>query len=575
MCSRKAREILDTDEDGLEYLQDKCGIFGCIANGEWPTNLDVAHIICLGLVGLQHRGQESAGIITCKWTHEPLSVHRGIGLVSQVFNEPIMMTLKGNLGIGHTRYSTMGGADNVGLVQPFMVHTSYGTIAVAHNGELVNSNRLRERILANGVGLSTGSDSELITQALSMEPPEQFKQDYINNKFKMMNVQGGQTVNGHNGHDLEDALTVNHSSPYATRLSEKESNFVARILHLMSLTPLSYSLVILYDECIYAIRDPFGNRPLCIGALVPPNTAHGVENLNINNVDGWVISSESCSFPSVCAQIFRDVMPGEIVKLEKYKMPRTLAMVTRPDNAPPAFCIFEYVYFARPDSMFEGQMVYSVRQTCGRQLAIEAPVTQSDGNMSDFIVAAVPESAIPAALGYALESKLPYVEVFCRNRYVGRSFIQPSMRLRRLAVAKKFGPLAQNFAGKSIILIDDSIVRGTTIGQLIRLLKDAGAKEVHIRIASPALHFPCYMGINIPTKEELIANHLKADQLAQQLGAASLVYLSVDGLKKSVQTSIKDKIIKKNANVSEEQLRNQVGHCTACLTGQYPVKLNF
>ncbi|UXI15756.1 cyclin-dependent kinase inhibitor 1-like [Sarcoptes scabiei] len=591
------------DDDGLEYLQDKCGLFACIANGDWPTNLDVAHIICLGLVGLQHRGQESAGIITCKWTHEPLAVHRGLGLVSQIFNESTMMSLKGNLGIGHTRYSTMGGADSVQLVQPFLVHTSYGTIAVAHNGELVNSNRLREKILANGVGLTTGSDSELITQALSMEPPEQFHEDYINamcaeQDFNHLSINGhrrdqnGDSDNSIKHDDDKDDDDVGgrnnylqrlkvkkrnqsfHHSPYAKQISRKEESFVARILHLMSLTPLSYSLVILHDECIYAVRDPFGNRPLCLGALVPPNTPlDGIESFN--DVDGWVVSSESCSFPSVCARIYRDVMPGEIVKLEQYKPPKTLAVVPRPDSSPPAFCIFEYVYFARPDSMMEGQMVYTVRQKCGRQLAIEAPVVRSNCQTSDLIVAAVPESAIPAALGYAQETRLPYVEVFCKNRYVGRSFIQPSMRLRRLAVAKKFGPLSINFIGKSIILIDDSIVRGTTIGQLIRLLKDAGAKEVHIRIASPALHFPCYMGINIPTKEELIANHLQAEKLAQQLGAESLVYLSVDGLKKSVQTGIKEELLRTNKKLTDEQLRNQVGHCTACLTGQYPVKLNF
>ncbi|XP_075588046.1 amidophosphoribosyltransferase-like isoform X2 [Dermatophagoides farinae] len=505
-----------------------------------------------------------------------------------------MMSLKGNLGIGHTRYSTMGGADNVQLVQPFMVHTSYGTIAVAHNGELVNSNRLRERILANGVGLSTGSDSELITQALSMEPPEQFKQEYLMLRYKMPNRMSSPQISMTNGHSEHhhnpisvdpnsDTESIDSKSMYPSKFatqfshdSDKEANFVARILHLMSLTPLSYSLTILFDECIYAIRDPFGNRPLCLGALVPPNTPLGKME-NFDNVDGWVVSSESCSFPSVCARIVRDVMPGEIVKLEQHKPPQTLAIVPRPDNAPPAFCIFEYVYFARPDSMMEGQMVYSVRRKCGQQLAIEAPVVRASNDNSDLIVAAVPESSIPAALGYSQEAKLPYIEVFCKNRYVGRSFIQPSMRLRRLAVAKKFGPLSLNFIGKSIILIDDSIVRGTTIGQLIRLLKDAGAKEVHIRIASPALHFPCYMGINIPTKEELIANHFQADQLAQQVGAASLVYLSVDGLRKSVQTGIKEHIIMNNPNktVSKEELRNQIGHCTACLTGQYPVKLSF
>lgn len=336
----------------------------------------------------------------------------------------------------------------------------------------------------------------------------------------------------------------------------------------MSLTPLSYSLVIMYDEAIYAVRDPFGNRPLCLGALVAQSALDASRPPpGASAVDGWVVSSESCSFPSVSARLLRDVEPGEIVKLERGKAPRTLAIVPRPDlESPPAFCIFEYVYFARPDSWMEGQMVYAVRQRCGRQLAIEAPVEAPSD--SELIVAPVPESSIPAALGFSLEANLPYMEVFCKNRYVGRTFIQPSMRLRRLGVAKKFGPLTANFQGKSIVLIDDSIVRGTTIGQLIRLLKEAGAKAVHIRIASPALHFPCYMGINIPTKEELIANHLGPDQLAQTLGADSLKYLSVEGLKKSVASGAKEALLEQR-EMTEDELKEKVGHCTACLTGEW------
>lgn len=398
----------------------------------------------------------------------------------------------------------------------------------------------------------------------------------------------------------------------------EENNITSRLLYLMSLTPISYSLIVMYNECLYATRDSYGNRPLTIGMLVPPPNAGDIGSMPfsvVNNcfVEGWCISSESCPFPSVHAKLQRDVEPGEIIKFERNKMPKTLAIMPRPAFAEsPAFCIFEYVYFARPDSILERQTVYAVRKRCGVRLAKEWPF---EGDIGNALVAPVPESSIPAALGYSQESGIPYVEVFCKNRYVGRTFIQPSTRLRRLGVAKKFGPLTENFAGKSIVLIDDSIVRGTTIGQLVRLLREAGAKEVHIRIASPPLHYPCYMGINIPTKEELIANLLSAEQLALTLGAASLKYLSVAGLRETVESNIVDQLradksrltmpqvgncrpnelsaqlhattsvpspdtpmdgtnVSSPGELSQEEVRAKVGHCDACLTGKYPVELD-
>lgn len=553
-------------------LGEKCGVFGCITNGDWPTNLDCAHIICLGLIGLQHRGQEAAGIVTCKYATEPFSVHRGMGLVSQIFNEPIMLSLKGNLGIGHTRYSTMGGADSVSLAQPFVVHTSYGTIAVAHNGELVNSAPLRQKILENGVGLSTGSDSELITQCLSMPPPDQFKKEPVSIVITDEDVGSNGELNNKGINNLNNGVNgtkrkAKKKNSLLNDVERSEEEILSRLKHFVSLTPLSYSLIVMYNECLYALRDPFGNRPLSLGMLVPPTDRNTRVSKDIQRAEGWVVSSESCSFPSICATLFRDVEPGEIVKLERNKEPKSLCIIPRPANHDyPAFCIFEYVYFAKADSIIESQMVYSVRVSCGRQLAREAPIVYDPSK--EYIVSPVPESSNPAALGFALESGVPFVEVFCKNRYVGRTFIQPSTRLRRLGVAKKFGPLVENFKGKSIILIDDSIVRGTTIGQLVRLLKDAGADDVHIRIASPPLHYPCYMGINIPTAEELIANHLNAEQLANSLGAASLKYLSVEGLKLSVQRGIRERQQSTNVN-------KPIGHCVACLTGEYPVALDF
>ncbi|XP_033232452.1 amidophosphoribosyltransferase [Drosophila pseudoobscura] len=497
----------------LTGLTHECGVFGAIACGDWPTQIDIAHVICLGLVALQHRGQESAGIATSEGKSSTnFNVHKGMGMISTLFNDDSMKKLRGNLGIGHTRYSTAGGSGVVNC-QPFVVHTAHGAMALAHNGELVNNESLRREVLARGVGLSTHSDSELIAQSLCCAPED---------------------------------------------VSELDGpNWPARIRHFMMLAPLSYSLVIMLKDKIYAVRDTYGNRPLCIGKIVPINAGHG--NSSETPADGWVVSSESCGFLSIGARYVREVEPGEIVELTRSGY-RTVDIVERPDFKRMAFCIFEYVYFARGDSIFEGQMVYSVRMQCGRQLWREAPV-EAD------IVSSVPESGTAASHGYARESGLEFAEVLCRNRYVGRTFIQPSTRLRQLGVAKKFGALSENVAGKRLVLIDDSIVRGNTIGPIIKLLRDAGAREVHIRIASPPLQYPCYMGINIPTREELIANKLNADQLARHVGADSLAYLSVAGLVQAVQLK------QQSADIGDGDGKGKgkaMGHCTACLTGEYP-----
>ncbi|XP_069487704.1 amidophosphoribosyltransferase isoform X2 [Ambystoma mexicanum] len=431
-------------------IGEECGVFGCIAAGEWPTQLDVPHVIALGLVGLQHRGQESAGMVSSDGETTPT----------------------------------------------FKMH----------------------KLMRHGVGLSTGSDSELITQLLAFTPP-----------------------------------TEDDDTP----------DWIARIKNLMNETPTSYSLLIMYNDVIYGVRDPFGNRPLCIGRLV----ALDAKGKKIAETEGWVVSSESCSFLSIGAQYYREVMPGEIVKISKHGV-QTLDIVPRSGGGSPAFCIFEYVYFSRPDSIFEGQMVYSVRRRCGHQLAIEAPV-EAD------LVSTVPESATPAALGYAEKCGLQYVEVLCKNRYVGRTFIQPNMRLRQLGVAKKFGVLSDNFAGKRVVLVDDSIVRGNTIAPIIKLLRDSGAKEVHIRVASPPIRFPCYMGINIPTKEELIANKPEFEDLAGYIGANSVVYLSVEGLTSAVRQGIKAVKEKQDESLKNNTQAGSVGHCTACLTGKYPVELEW
>nr|XP_003221628.2 PREDICTED: amidophosphoribosyltransferase [Anolis carolinensis] len=468
------------------------------------------------------RGQESAGIVTSDGeSAHSFKMHKGMGLVNHVFSEDSLKKLYvSNLGIGHTRYSTSGVSvlDNC---QPFVVETLHGKIAVAHNGELTNAVRLRRKLMRHGVGLSTSSDSELITQLLAFTPP--LEQD-----------------------DTPD--------------------WVARIKNLMNETPTSYSILMMHKDIIYAVRDPYGNRPLCIGRLVPVGDLNK-KGKNYAETEGWVVSSESCSFLSIGAEYYREVMPGEIVKISRHEV-QTLDVVPRPAGDPAAFCIFEYVYFARPDSIFEGQMVYSVRRRCGQQLAIEAPV-EAD------LVSTVPESATPAALGYAQKCGLPYIEVLCKNRYVGRTFIQPNMRLRQLGVAKKFGVLSDNFKGKRVVLIDDSIVRGNTISPIIKLLRESGAKEVHIRVASPPIRFPCYMGINIPTKEELIANKPEFHDLANYIGADSVVYLSVEGLVSSVQESIKARQDNENSLKTNKYRAGKIGHCIACLVGKYPVELEW
>lgn len=508
-CSSDSTVSEDASEkkEILTGMRHECGVFGCVAAGEWPTQIDVAQVICLGLVALQHRGQESAGIVTSEGNSaKNFHVKKGMGMINSVFNDDAMKRLKGNLGIGHTRYSTSAASEEVNC-QPFVVHTAHGVLAVAHNGEIVNCETLRKMVLSRGVGLSTHSDSELITQALCLKPPD----------------------------------------------SDGESNgpdWPARIKHLMSLAPLSYSLVLMERDRIYGVRDPFGNRPLCIGKIVPIDSKQDNEG-----EEGWVISSESCGFLSIGARYVREVYPGEIVEITR-KGIKTVTIVERPDSRAQAFCIFEYVYFARADSIFEGQMVYSVRMQCGRQLAKE---TYIDAD----IVSSVPESGTPAAHGFSRESGIPFAEVLCKNRYVGRTFIQPSTRLRQLGVAKKFGALSENVKNKKLILIDDSIVRGNTIGPIIKLLRDAGAKEVHVRIASPPLQYPCYMGINIPTREELIANKLDNIKLAKHTGADSLAYLSVEGLKLAVRENIDNKD------------NSSIGHCTACLTGEYPAELDW
>ncbi len=466
--------------------REACGVFGVVAPG-----LDVAKSAFYALYALQHRGQESAGIAVMG--QGGIVAHKAMGLVTQVFTERDLAPLKGDLGLGHVRYSTTGTSD-VRNAQPYVIHTGRGPLALAHYGNLTNANALRRYLLARGTGLSSESDSELLTQLLALPatlPPA---------------------------------------------LAHLDDSWEARILHMMSLAEGAYSLVVMTAEHVFAIRDPHGFRPLYLGELDTPSGP------------GHVVASESCAFGPIGARLVREVEPGEIVRLSRHAPPTSIHL---PGPLPPrAFCTFEYVYFARPDSIVEGQLVHAARQRMGEILAREAPVE------ADLVIG-VPDSALPAALGYARASGIPYGEGLIKNRYIGRTFIQPTAELRRAGVRLKYNPLVHNLVGRRVVLVDDSIVRGTTAGPIVQLLRDAGATEVHVRVSSPPVRHPCYMGVDMPKKDDLVASHLDAPAIARHIGADSCAYLSHEGLREAIAAG----------------LHAPRSHCLACFTGAYPITL--
>jgi amidophosphoribosyltransferase len=480
-----AQDSLDLSDE-LDRPHDACGVFGIYAPGR-----DVARLTFFALYALQHRGQEGAGIATSDG--QMAYLHKNMGLVSQVFNEENLRPLKGHLAIGHNRYSTTG-SSHLRNTQPYLIETIYGPLGVAHNGNLTNALELRHLLLKRGVGLSSTTDSEVITQMMAA-PPE----------------------------------TVDDHWPDASY--EGLDPWESRIHSFMRTAEGAYSLTILTRDAIYAVRDPNGLRPLCLGEL---------------EGGGYVVASESCALLTIGAKYIREVEPGEIVRLDTAGL--TSHVGRKPDQR--AMCIFEYVYFARPDTVFEGQLVHQVRQSMGRQLASEAPV-EAD------IVVPVPDSATAAAIGYSLESGLPFTEGLIKNRYIGRTFIQPNEELRKVGVHLKYHPLTCNLEGKRVVLIDDSIVRGNTAGPLVQLLRDGGATEVHVRVSSPPVRHPCFMGVDMATYKELIAHNLDIEGIRQRIGADSLDYLSLDGMLKAVRASI----------------TGDSGHCTACFSGVYPVKI--
>src|SRR5512138_2987429 len=415
-----------------DHPREECGVIGVFAPNE-----DVARMTFFGLYALQHRGQEAAGIAVADG--QTISMHKGIGLVTQVFTANTMAELKGHYAIGHTRYSTTG-SSLLRNAQPFMIETIHGPLALAHNGNLVNSVELRNELMEHGIGLSSSSDTEVMTMMLAR----------------------------------------NGGSTWEERIKTAMKKWIG-----------AYSLVILTRDCVYAVRDPWGFRPLCVGLL--PSGGHAV-------------ASETGALQTLGCEAIRDVKPGEVVSLSNNALK---VMQALPSAEPSAMCVFEHIYFARPDQTWDGINVHHVRQRLGEELAKEAlNGCGKDARMVNGfadVVIPVPDSSIPAAIGFSHVSGIPYNDGFIKNRYVGRTFIEPTDSLRKRGVALKFNVIQQNVLDKRVIMIDDSIVRGNTTGPLIKLLRNAGAKEVHVAITCPPIKYPCFMGVDMGTSDDLIA----------------------------------------------------------------------
>ncbi len=450
-------------------MHESCGVFGVYAPNE-----DVARLTFFALFALQHRGQESAGIATTNGKR--LQVYAKMGLVSQVFGEDSLSQLAGDIAIGHNRYSTRG-SSRVANVQPIIVGKGSNAIAIAHNGNIVNAEHLLKELSDLGYTFHSSTDTEVIANLI---------------------------------------------------LSSPEKDWVDRIRYAMHRLQGAYSLVIMTNHGLFGVRDPFGVRPLCLGA--------------ING--GWVIASESCALDHIGANFIREVEPGEIVSITENGVDSYQEETVRK-----ALCIFEYIYFARPDSVINGRLLYPARQAMGMGLAEEHPVDVD-------LVMGVPDSATAAGIGYSRKSDIPLCEGLLKNRYVGRTFIEPDQRIRDLGVKLKFNPLPQMLDGKRTVVVDDSIVRGTTTPKVVELLRRAGVKEVHMRICAPPIRYPCFFGVDMATRWELIASQKTIAEVRDFIGADSLGHLSIDGLIKAVALP-KDIF------------------CLACFTGDYPIPVQL
>ncbi|MGA2409332.1 MAG: amidophosphoribosyltransferase [Candidatus Binataceae bacterium] len=458
---------VDGHESNLDAFHDECGVFGVYGHPE------AANLVYLGLYALQHRGQESAGIVSSNG--KSLISHRGMGLVADIFNTEVLARLEGTAAIGHNRYSTQG-STSLKNCQPLVVEYARGGLALAHNGNLVNFEELRERLEATGSIFQSSSDSELIIHLIA----------------------------------------GSHAPDLPTRVTEALRQVKG-----------AYSLAVLSEHALIAVRDPFGFRPLVLGRLN----------------DAIIVASETCALDLVRAEYIREVQPGEMVVITDDGL-RTLFPFA---PAPSRRCVFEYVYFARPDSILYGRNVYQVRKQQGRALARECPA-EAD------VVVPVPDSGNAAALGYAEESGLPFEMGLVRSHYIGRTFIEPRQSIRHFGVKIKFNPVAQILTGKRVILVEDSLVRGTTLRKVIPMLRQAGAREVHMRIAAPPTTNSCFYGIDTPTREELLAAHHSIEEIRRYITADSLGYLSWDGLYSFIEGG-------------------REGYCDACFTGKYPVAI--
>jgi amidophosphoribosyltransferase len=448
------------------YPKHYCGVFGIYGH---PNASELTYY---GLYALQHRGQESAGIVSSD--SKRFHVHRGMGLVPQVFNGDVLHNLVGKIAVGHTRYSTTG-SSNLGNAQPLTVNCARGQIAIAHNGNLTNASHLRDELEARGSIFQTTVDSEIVLHLMAQPSPN------------------GQTTN---------------------------------LINAIRKIEGAYSLVIMTNQELIGVRDPHGFRPLCIGKLD----------------DAWVLASETCALDLIHAKFIRDVEPGEIVVINESGLTSVQAF---PEHKERAFCIFEYIYFARPDSTIANRSVYKVRVDLGKQLAREHPVKAD-------IVVPVPDSGNCAALGYSLESGIPYEMAFVRNHYVGRSFLQPSQLIRDFHVRVKLNLIEELVKDKSVVVIDDSIVRGTTCKARVNNLKEAGAREVHVLVSCPPHMNPCVYGIDFPDRSKLMAANYSLEEIRKYLNADSLYYLSQEGM------------------VGATGLPRD-SFCMACYDGRYPV----
>lgn len=472
-----------------------CGVFGVFAHPE------AANLTYLGLHGLQHRGQESAGIVSSDGAQ--LHVQRKMGLVQSGFSPSDLASLPGELAIGHVRYSTAGGS-SLRNAQPFAVDCQIGSLAVAHNGNLTNHEALRERLEARGSIFQTNADTEAIVHLVAIS---------------------------------------------------QEEGLQARLVDALNQVEGAYSLLVMDERSMIAVRDPRGFRPLCIGLLPPTGGSDAASK------PAYVISSEAASFDLIGATMLRAVEPGEMIVIDE-----TGLHSSRPlEEQARRMCLFEYVYFARPDSCLDDTGVYEVRKISGRKLSIEHPVPGATAD--NAVVVPVPDSGVPAAIGLAQGSGLPFEMGLIRSHYVGRTFIEPQQSIRHFGVKLKLNPNSAVLRDKRVIVVDDSIVRGTTSRKLVGMLRGAGAREVHVRISSPPTAWPCYYGIDTPTRAELIAANHSVEEICSYLKADSLGYLSLAGLKEAVKEA------PRGTEVETDHSWTQDGYCDACFSGEYAVPL--